>query len=32
VAQDIEHFTTLFVFIGRNLEILWDKDSGEMKP
>ena len=31
VAQDINHFTPLFDFIGRNLKIYWEKDGKQMR-
>ena len=31
VAQDIDHFTRLFDYIGRNLKVYWDKDEKQMK-
>ena len=30
VAQDIDHFNSLFDFIGRNLKVFFDKDEKEM--
>lgn len=32
VAQDIEHFTPLFDFIGRNTRIFLEKDRTMMYP
>ena len=31
VAQDINHFTSLFDFIGRNLKVYWEKDRKELR-